>query len=44
MASGKRDEKGMNAPSLTRREVGQMAAALVIGFALAPSATWGEEA
>jgi nicotinate dehydrogenase subunit B len=34
----------MNAPALTRREVGQMAAALVIGFALAPSAAWGEEA
>jgi nicotinate dehydrogenase subunit B len=34
----------MNAPSLTRREVGQMAAALVIGFALAPRATWGDEA
>ena len=34
----------MNAPSLTRREVGQTAAALVIGFALAPHATWGEEA
>jgi nicotinate dehydrogenase subunit B len=44
MASGKRDEKAMNAPSLTRREVGQMAAALVIGFALAPRATWGDEA
>jgi nicotinate dehydrogenase subunit B len=44
MPSGKRDEKGMNAPSLTRREVGQMAAALVIGFALAPRATWGDEA
>jgi nicotinate dehydrogenase subunit B len=44
MASGKRDEKHMNAPSLTRREVGQMAAALAIGFALAPRATRGEEA
>jgi nicotinate dehydrogenase subunit B len=44
LACGKRDEQGVNAPSLTRRDFARAATALVISFTLVPPTAWAEEA